>query len=122
MLLLKKKKPKIVIVAAAKVGGIKANNLYKADFIRENLMIQDNLIHGSFLNNIKNLIFLGSSCVYPVDCKRPIKENYLLTGELEKTNEPYAIAKIAGIKMCESYNNQYKTNDFKQNDLFLSNI
>ena len=107
---LEKKKPKIVIVAAAKVGGIKANNLYKADFIRENLMIQDNLIHGSFLNNIKNLIFLGSSCVYPVDCKRPIKENYLLTGELEKTNEPYAIAKIAGIKMCESYNNQYKTN------------
>ena len=98
MKFLKKKKPKIVIVAAAKVGGIKANNLYKADFIRENLMIQDNLIHGSFLNNIKNLIFLGSSCVYPVDCKRPIKENYLLTGELEKTNEPYAIAKIAGIK------------------------
>ena len=107
---LKKNKPKIVIVAAAKVGGIKANNLFRADFIRENLTIQNNLIHGSYLNKIKNLIFLGSSCVYPVNCKRPIKEDYLLSGKLEKTNEPYAIAKIAGIKMCESYNNQYKTN------------
>ena len=107
---LKKNKPKIVIIAAAKVGGIKANLKYKADFIRENLVIQNNLIHGSFENGIKNIIFLGSSCVYPVNCKRPIKENYLLNGILEPTNEPYAIAKIAGIKMCESYNAQYNTN------------
>ena len=92
------------------MGGIKANNLFRADFIRENLTIQNNLIHGSYLNKIKNLIFLGSSCVYPVNCERPIKEDYLLSGKLEKTNEPYAIAKIAGIKMCESYNSQYNTN------------
>ena len=107
---LKKNKPKIVIIAAAKVGGIKANNTYRAEFIRENLVIQNNLIHGSFENGIKNIIFLGSSCVYPVSCRRPIKEKYLLSGFLEPTNEPYAIAKIAGIKMCESYNAQYKTN------------
>ena len=107
---LKKNKPKIVIIAAAKVGGIKANNTYRADFIRENLDIQNNLIHGCFKNGIKNIIFLGSSCVYPVNCRRPIKENYLLSGSLEPTNEPYAIAKIAGIKMCESYNVQYNTN------------
>jgi GDP-L-fucose synthase len=107
---LKKKKPYIVIVAAARVGGILANNKYRADFIYENLAIQNNLIHGSFLNGIKNLIFLGSSCVYPRNCKQPIKEQYLLNGELEYTNEPYAIAKIAGIKMCENYNLQYKTN------------
>ena len=107
---LKKQKPKFVIIAAARVGGILANNKYRADFIYENLAIQNNLIHGSFLNKIKNLIFLGSSCVYPKFAKQPIKEEYLLTGELEKTNEPYAIAKIAGIKMCESYNRQYNTN------------
>ena len=107
---LKKKKPKIVIIAAAKVGGIKANNTFKADFIRENLDIQNNLIHGSFKSGVKKIIFLGSSCVYPTNCKRPIKEKYLLTGPLEPTNEPYAVAKIAGIKMCESYNSQYNTN------------
>jgi GDP-L-fucose synthase len=106
---LKKNKPKIVIIAAAKVGGIKANNQFRADFIRENLDIQNNLIHGSYINNIKNIIFLGSSCVYPKKCKQPIKEKYLLSGALEETNEPYAVAKIAGIKMCESYNRQYKT-------------
>ena len=106
---LKKNKPKIVIIAAAKVGGIKANNQFRADFIRENLDIQNNLIHGSYINNIKNIIFLGSSCVYPKKCKQPIKEEYLLSGALEETNEPYAVAKIAGIKMCESYNRQYKT-------------
>ena len=106
-LFLKKKKPKIVIISAAKVGGIKANNNYRADFIRENLQIQINLIHGCHINNIDKIIFLGSSCVYPKDCNLPIKENYLLTGKLEETNDAYAIAKIAGIKMCESYNRQY---------------
>ena len=99
-----------VINAAGKVGGIHANNKYKADFIYDNISIQNNIIHSCYKNNIKNLIFLGSSCIYPRDAKQPIKEKYLLTGELEKTNEPYAIAKIAGIKMCESYNFQYKTN------------
>ena len=103
-------KPKAVIIAAAKVGGILDNNKYRGEYIYENLSIQNNLIHGSFLNKVKNLIFLGSSCVYPKNCKQPIKEDYLLTGPLEKTNEPYAIAKISGIKMCESYNFQYKTN------------
>lgn len=107
---LKKQKPKIVILSAAKVGGIKANNKFRADFIRENLQIQTNIIHGCHLNNINNLIFLGSSCVYPKKCKLPIKEDYLLSGKLEVTNEPYAIAKIAGIKMCESYNKQYNRN------------
>jgi len=107
---LKKHKPKMVILSAAKVGGIKANNKYRADFIRENLQIQTNIIHGCHLNNINNLIFLGSSCVYPKNCKLPIKEDYLLSGKLETTNEPYAIAKIAGIKMCESYNKQYNRN------------
>ena len=107
---LKKTKPKIVIIAAAKVGGIKANNKYRADFINENLQIQNNLIHGSHINGIDNLIFLGSSCVYPKLSKLPIKEKYLLTGFLEYTNEPYAIAKIAGIKMCENYNIQYNRN------------
>ena len=99
-----------VINAAGKVGGIYANNKYKADFIYDNLAIQNNIIHSCFKNKVKSLIFLGSSCIYPRNSKQPIKENYLLTGELEKTNEPYAIAKIAGIKMCESYNFQYKTN------------
>jgi GDP-L-fucose synthase len=107
---LKKKRPKAIIIAAARVGGILANNNFKAEFIYENLCIQNNLIHSAYLNNIKNLIFLGSSCVYPKNAKQPIKEKYLLSGYLEKTNEPYAVAKIAGIKMCESYNYQYKTN------------
>jgi len=107
---LKRIKPDIVINAAARVGGIHVNNKYRGEFIYENLSIQNNIIHGCFLNKIKNLIFLGSSCVYPKNCKQPIKEEYLLTGPLEKTNEPYAIAKISGIKMCESYNFQYKTN------------
>jgi GDP-L-fucose synthase len=107
---LKINNPRIVIIAAAKVGGIFANNIYRADFIYENLAVQNNLIHGSFLNNINNLLFLGSSCIYPRDCKQPIKEKYLLQGPLENTNEPYAIAKIAGIKLCENYNLQYKTN------------
>jgi GDP-L-fucose synthase len=101
---------KAVINAAGKVGGILANEKYKADFIYDNISIQNNIIHSSFENKVKNLIFLGSSCIYPRDCKQPIKEKYLLNGPLEKTNEPYAIAKIAGIKMCESYNFQYKTN------------
>lgn len=105
-----KNKIKAVINAAAKVGGIYANQKYKADFIYDNLSIQNNVIHACYKNKIKSLIFLGSSCIYPRNCKQPIKEKYLLTGELEKTNEPYAIAKIAGIKMCESYNFQYKTN------------
>ena len=101
---LKKNRPDAVIIAAAKVGGINANNTLKAEFIYENLAIQNNLIHGSYKAGVKNLIFLGSSCVYPKKCKQPIKENYLLSGYLEKTNEPYAIAKIAAIKLCESLN------------------
>ena len=107
---LKKNRPKFIIIAAAKVGGIFSNYKYKGEFIYENLMIQSNLIHSAYLNGIKNIIFLGSSCVYPRLCKQPIKESYLLQGDLEKTNDAYAIAKIAGIKMCESYNNQYGTN------------
>ena len=107
---LKKTKPKYIIIAAAKVGGINANNKYRADFIYENLSIQNNLIHSAYLNRIKNIIFLGSSCVFPKNCKQPIKEKYLLNGVLEYTNEPYAIAKIAGIKLCENFNLQYNTN------------
>jgi GDP-L-fucose synthase len=107
---IKRIKPDGVIIAAATVGGIDANNTYKADFIYNNLMIQNNLIHGSYLNKVKDLIFLGSSCVYPKNSKQPIKEEYLLSSYLEKTNEPYAIAKIAGIKMCSSYNFQYNLN------------
>jgi len=107
---IKKKKPDFIIIAAAKVGGIYSNNKYKAQFIYENLMIQSNLIHSAFLCKVKNLIFLGSSCIYPKECKQPIKEEYLLSGKLEKTNDAYAIAKIAGIKMCQSYNEQYNTN------------
>ena len=107
---IKKHKPDSIINAAAKVGGINANNKYKADFIYNNIAIQNNIIHASYINNVKNLIFLGSSCVYPKLCKQPIKEEYLLSGPLEETNEPYAIAKISGIKMCESYNYQYGTN------------
>tara|TARA_B100000579_G_scaffold136424_2_gene110676 strand:+ start:2691 stop:3635 length:945 start_codon:yes stop_codon:yes gene_type:complete len=106
---IKKTKPSFIFIAAAKVGGIYANNRYKAEFIQKNLAIQTNLIHSAYLNKIKDLIFLGSSCVYPKKCSQPIKEKYLLTGPLEETNDAYAIAKIAGIKMCQSYNNQYKT-------------
>ncbi|EKD46387.1 MAG: hypothetical protein ACD_67C00251G0002 [uncultured bacterium] len=102
-------KPEYVFLAAAKVGGIQANNEFPADFIFQNLQIQNNIIHNAFLNNVKKLLFLGSSCIYPRDCAQPIKEEYLLTGELEKTNEAYAIAKIAGIKMCQAYNKQYDT-------------
>ena len=107
---LKKIKPKYVIIAAAKVGGILANNNFKADFIYQNLMIQNNIIHGSFLAGVKKLIFLGSSCIYPKNSKQPIKEDYLLSGKLEPTNDAYAIAKIAGVKMCEAYNKQFKLN------------
>ena len=107
---LNKIKADAVILAAARVGGIEANNNFKAEFIFENLSIQNNVIHGSYKSGVKNLIFLGSSCIYPKYSKQPIKEDYLLTGKLEETNEPYAVAKISGIKMCESYNKQYKTN------------
>ena len=102
--------PEYVFLAAAKVGGIVANNTYRADFIYENLMIQNNIIHHSYLNGVKKLMFLGSTCIYPKNCPQPMKEEYLLTDVLEYTNEPYAIAKIAGIKTCESYNLQYGTN------------
>jgi len=105
-----KEKPEYVFLAAAKVGGILSNNRYRAQFIYDNLMIQNNIIHHSYLNGVKKLLFLGSSCVYPRSCPQPIKEEYLLTSELEYTNEPYAIAKIAGIRLCESYNIQYGTN------------
>ena len=103
-------KPEYVFLAAAKVGGIVANNVYRADFIYENLMIQNNVIHQSYLNKVKKLLFLGSTCIYPKNAPQPMKEEYLLTDTLEYTNEPYAIAKIAGIKTCESYNMQYGTN------------
>ena len=102
--------PEYVFLAAAKVGGIVANNTYRAEFIYENLQIQNNVIHQSFLHDVKKLMFLGSTCIYPRECPQPMKEAYLLTAPLEYTNEPYAIAKIAGIKMCESYNLQYGTN------------
>ncbi len=105
-----KEQPEYVFLAAAKVGGILANNSFPADFIRDNLLIQTNIIDQSYKNKVKKLLFLGSSCIYPRDCPQPIKEEYLLTGLLEPTNEPYAIAKIAGIKMCQSYNRQYGTN------------
>ena len=105
-----KEKPDYVIIAAAKVGGIVANNTFRADFIYDNLQIQNNIIHQSYLNNVKKLLFLGSSCIYPRDCNQPIKEEYLLDGKLEFTNEPYAIAKIAGIKMCENYYRQHNCN------------
>ena len=110
LIFLKKKKFDGVINAAAVVGGILVNSKLKAKFIYDNITIQNNVIHGCYLSNTKNLIFLGSSCIYPKFCKQPIKEKYLLTGVLEKTNEPYAIAKIAGIKMCESYKFQYNLN------------
>ena len=103
-------KPEFVFLAAAKVGGIVANNTYRADFLYENLAIQNNIIHGSYLNKVKKLMFLGSSCIYPKLAPQPLKESYLLSGYLEQTNEPYAIAKIAGIKMCEAYRAQYGCN------------
>jgi GDP-L-fucose synthase len=103
-------KPEFVFLAAAKVGGIQANNIYRADFLYDNLMIQNNIIHASYKNNVNKLLFLGSSCIYPKLAPQPLKEEYLLSGYLEDTNEPYAIAKIAGIKMCESYKRQYNCN------------
>ena len=102
-------KPEYVFLAAAKVGGIKANEDYSADFIFQNLQVQNNVIHNAYKNGVKKLLFLGSSCIYPRDCAQPIKEEYFMTGPLEKTNDAYAIAKIAGIKMCQSYNKQYGT-------------
>ncbi len=105
-----KEKPEYVFVAAAKVGGIYANNTYRADFIYQNLMIESNLIQASYRHGVKKLLFLGSSCIYPKLAPQPMKEEHLLTGLLEPTNEPYAIAKIAGIKMCDAYNRQYGTN------------
>lgn len=107
---LNSEKPDYIFIAAAKVGGIHANNRFRADFIYENLMVEANVIHGAHVAGVENLCFLGSSCIYPRDCQQPIKEDYLLTGRLEETNEPYAIAKIAGIKLCESYNRQYGRN------------
>ncbi|RZK40537.1 MAG: GDP-L-fucose synthase [Pedobacter sp.] len=106
----KTEKPDYVFLAAAKVGGILANNTYRADFLYENLMIQNNVIHQSYLNEVSKLMFLGSSCIYPKLAPQPLKEEYLLTGELELTNEPYAIAKIAGIKLCDAYRDQYGCN------------
>lgn len=104
---LKAEQPEYIFLAAGKVGGIQANNTYRAEFIYENLMMEANIIHAAHQAGVSNLLFLGSSCIYPRDCPQPIKEEYLLTGPLEPTNEPYAIAKIAGIKLCESYNRQY---------------
>ena len=103
-------RPDYVFLAAAKVGGIMANNIYRADFIYNNIQIQNNVIYNAYKYGVKKLVFLGSSCIYPKDAPQPLKEDYLLTSELEYTNEPYAIAKIAGIKMCESFNLQYSTN------------
>jgi GDP-L-fucose synthase len=103
-------KPDYVFLAAAKVGGILANNIYRADFLYENLMIQNNVIHSAYKNDVTKLMFLGSSCIYPKLAPQPLKEDYLLTGELEETNEPYAIAKIAGIKLCDAYRSQYGCN------------
>ena len=105
-----KEKPEYIFLAAAKVGGILANKTYPADFIYQNLQVQNNVIHNSYLHGVRKLLFLGSSCIYPRNCPQPIKEEYLLTGPLEPTNEPYAIAKIAGIKMCQSYDRQYGAN------------
>ena len=107
---LNKHKPEIIINCAAKVGGIKANNDFGANFIYENLQIQNNIIHGAYINKVYKLITFGSSCIYPRNCPQPIKESYLLSSKLEKTNEFYALAKISGAKMCEAYNKQYKTN------------
>jgi GDP-L-fucose synthase len=127
---LKQEQPDYVFLAAARVGGIHANNTYRAEFIYQNLMMEVNMIHAAWQAGVQRLLFLGSSCIYPRDCPQPIKEEYLLTGPLEQTNEPYAIAKIAGIKLCESYNRQYgtqyvsvmPTNLYGQNDNYdLSN-
>ena len=107
---IKNNKPKFIFVAAARVGGIYSNLKFKAEFMYDNLMIQSNIINSAYENGVNNLIFLGSSCAYPKKCKQPIKENYLLTGPLEITNDAYAIAKISGLKLCQSYNEQYKTN------------
>jgi len=104
---LEQERPDYIFIAAAKVGGINANNLYRADFLYQNLLIESNLIHGAHLAGVQRLMFLGSSCIYPRDCPQPIREDYLLTGPLEPTNEPYAIAKIAGIKLAEAYNHQH---------------
>ena len=109
---LKQEKPDFIFIAAARVGGIQANNTLRADFIYQNLMIEANLIHGAWIAGVQRLCFLGSSCIYPRDCPQPIREDYLLTGPLEQTNEPYAVAKIAGIKLCESYNRQHGTQYF----------
>ncbi|OGQ99797.1 MAG: GDP-fucose synthetase [Deltaproteobacteria bacterium RIFOXYD12_FULL_55_16] len=109
---LRAEKPEYIFLAAARVGGILANNTSRGRFIYENLIIQANIIHGAYLAGVRNLCFLGSSCIYPRDCPQPIREEYLLTGPLEQTNEPYAIAKIAGIKLCESYNSQYDSRFF----------
>ena len=125
---LQEEKPDYVVIAAAKVGGIYANDSYPAEFIYQNLMIEANLIHGSYLARVGKLLFLGSSCIYPKESKQPIKEEYLLSNYLESTNEPYAIAKIAGIKLCESYNRRYgtdyrsimPTNLYGPNDNFYS--
>jgi GDP-L-fucose synthase len=106
---LRQERPEYVFLAAAKVGGIMANNNYPAEFLYRNLMIQNNVIHSSYMNGVKKLLFLGSSCIYPKFAPQPMKEEHLLTGELEPTNEPYAVAKVAGIKMCQAYNRQYGT-------------
>ena len=103
-------KPKYVVLAAAKVGGIQANNIYRAEFLYDNLMIESNIIHQAYVHGVEKLLFLGSSCIYPKLATQPLKEEYLLTNTLEPTNEPYAIAKIAGIKMCEAYRDQYGCN------------
>ena len=105
----KEEQPEYVFLAAAKVGGIKANATYPADFIRTNLSIQTNVLHAAFQSGVERLIFFGSNCAYPKACPQPMKETHLLMGELERTSEPYAISKIAGMKMCEAYNNQYDT-------------
>lgn len=107
--LFRRERPDYVFMAAAKVGGILANNTYRAEFLYQNLMVQSNVIHAAWTNGVQRLLFLGSSCIYPRDCAQPIREEYLLSGPLEPTNEPYAIAKIAGIKLCETYNQQYGT-------------
>lgn len=107
---LKSEQPDYIFIAAARVGGIHANNTYRAEFIYQNLVIETNLVHGAHLADVQHLMFMGSSCIYPRNCPQPIRENYLLTSELEKTNEPYAVAKIAGIKLCEAYQHQYGRN------------
>ena len=106
---MQREQPDYIFLAAAKVGGIQANNCYRAEFIYQNLMMEANVVHAAYRAGVQGLLFLGSSCIYPRDCPQPIREGYLLTGPLEQTNEPYAIAKIAGIKLCESYNRQYGT-------------